>query len=135
MSSRRVPSAIRRPFVDDADPVAEPFGLLHVVRGVDHPDALGSEPGHAGQDGVAALRVDADGRFVEDQQLRAVEQADPDVEAAFHSAGELIGPFTGPVGETDRLEDLLDAAGRGPSPPVRRAVPKNLRFSAAVRSG
>ena len=47
-----------------------------------------SSVGDAREDRVAALRVDAHGRLVEDQQRGLVEQADADVEAALHAARE-----------------------------------------------
>ena len=64
------------------------------------------EDGHAAlpqlvdglEDGVAALRVDADGGLVEHQQLRLVQQADADVEATLHAAGVVVGAVVGAVG-------------------------------------
>src|SRR5664279_1354507 len=67
--------------VDDADPVAEPLGLLHVVGGVEHREPCCPQGLDALQDGVPALRVDADRRLVQDQEARAVQQAGADVEA------------------------------------------------------
>ena len=72
--------------VDDPDAIADPLGLLHVVRRVHDGQAFSSESLHPFQDGVAALGVDADRRLVEHEQLRVVEQARRDVHAPFHAA-------------------------------------------------
>ena len=86
------------------------------------------------EDRVAALRVDADGRLVEDEQPRAVQQADADVEPPLHAARVGLGLVVGAVGQADHVEHLVDArAGLAPRSPYRR--PKKRRFSRAVRSG
>src|SRR5690625_3790492 len=95
--------------VDDPDPVAEAFGLLHVVRRVQHRHALDGQRLDGLEDRVARLRVDADRRLVEDEQLGPVEEPDADVEAALHAAGELLRRVLGAVGEPDELEHLGSA--------------------------
>jgi hypothetical protein len=95
--------------VDDPDPVAQPLGLLHVVGGVEDRHALLLERLDPRQDGVPALWVDPDGRLVEDEQTRLVEEADPDVQASFHPAGVGVGPLLGSVAQLDQVEDLVDA--------------------------
>ena len=97
--------------VDDADAVAEPLGLLHVVGGVEDGEALAAQGLDALEDGVAALRVDADGRLVEHEELRPVQQADGDVGPALHAAGVGLDPVVGPVGQAHHLEDLVEAVG------------------------
>ena len=78
------------------------------------------------EDRVAALRVDADGRLVEDQQRRPVQQADADVQPALHAAGVLLGLVLGPVGQADDVEHLVDArfapAPAQPVEPARRSA-------------
>src|SRR5690242_20150997 len=105
--------------VDDADPVAQPFGLFHVVRGVQHGHPGAGQPFHALQDRVPALRVDPDRGFVQDQQLRLVQQADADVETPLHPAGVLLDLVAGPVGQAGQVEHLVGAASR---PRGRHAV-------------
>ncbi len=56
--------------VDDADSLAEPGRFFHVVRGVEHGNP---ESGHRLENGVPALRVHADRRFVQDQELGLME--------------------------------------------------------------
>ena len=61
--------------VDDANALAETLGFLHVVRSVEDAHAvLAVEPRHALEDVVAALRIDADGRLVEKEQARLIDQ-------------------------------------------------------------
>ena len=57
--------------VDDRDPVAELVGLLHVVRGEEDRLALGVELAEDLPQRDAALRVEAGGRLVEEQDRRA----------------------------------------------------------------
>ena len=89
-SSRSRPLGLQLAEVDDPDPVAQPLGLLHVVGRVEHRHPLAGQPLDALEDRVAALRIDADRRLVEDQQPRAVQQADPDVQAPLHPAREVL---------------------------------------------
>ena len=103
------------PLVDDPDAVAEPLRLLHVVGRVEDRHPLLAEGLDARQDRVPALRIDADGRLVEDEQLRPVEEADGDVQAALHAARELLGPVLRPVGQADDLEELGDPVAQRPA--------------------
>ena len=95
--------------VDDADAVAEPLGLLHVVRRVEDGHAALSKLVHGFEDGVAALRIDAHGGLVEDEQLRLVEQADADVEAPLHAARVGVRAVVGSLRQAGQLEDGRDA--------------------------
>src|SRR5438270_10583740 len=72
--------------VEDADAVAETLRFLHVVGRVEHGQALGAERLDALEDGVAALRIDSDGRLVEHEQPGPVEQAGGDVQTPLHAA-------------------------------------------------
>src|SRR5690606_40738437 len=58
------------PGVDDRDPVAETFGLLHVVRGVEDGHPFDREGLDGFEDGVAGLRVHPDGRLVDRESTR-----------------------------------------------------------------
>ncbi len=133
-SSRRVPSAMIFPSSMMPTRVAEPLGLLHVVRRIEDAHALVAELLDAGQDGVPALRVDTDGRLVEDQQAGPVEQAHADVEAALHPAGELLGPFLRPVREVDDREHLVDPTGElAAAQPVQPPEEREVLAGAEVR--
>ena len=108
--------------VDDADPIADPFGLLHVVRRVEHGHARAPEGLDVLEDGVAALGVDADRRLVEDEEHRMVEQAGGDVEPALHAARvgvDAVVPAVDEIGELERLVDALPE--QSPPEPVEPA--------------
>ena len=102
--------------VDDPDTVADALGLLHVVRRVHHGKAFAPEGLHPFQDGVAALGIDADGRLVQHEQLRVVEQSGRDVHAPFHAAGERVEAVVAPVGQLGQLEGLVDPGCHGTAP-------------------
>ena len=78
------------------------------MRRVEDGQPLRPEVGHAGEDGVAALRIDADRGLVEHEQPRAVEESDADVETALHPPGELARPVVGTLGQRDQLQHLAD---------------------------
>jgi len=42
------------------------------------------------EDGVARLRIDADGRFVAQQELRPVQECRREVQPALHAAGKFF---------------------------------------------
>ena len=97
------------PGVDDADAVAEALGLLHVVGRVEDGETLPLQGLHRLEDGVAALWVDADRRFVEDEQPRLVKQARRYVQPPLHASRVTVHGLGGPVGQADRRQDLIDA--------------------------
>ena len=72
--------------VDDGDAVAQPVGLFHVVRGVEDGHALLAEPLDAAEDRVPALRVEAGGRLIEEEQPWAVDEREREVEPPLHPA-------------------------------------------------
>ena len=86
-SERQVPAVVH-----DEDAVADLFDLLHVVAGVDHRGAGLVEPLDAFQNRIAALRVDGDRGFVEEDQVRLVRDAAGDVQASQQTAGQFAGP-------------------------------------------
>src|SRR5437588_656169 len=91
-------------FVENADPVAEALRFLHVMRRVEHGQTGPAESLDALQDGVAALGIDTDGRLVQHEQSRLVEQAGGDGQAALHAAGVGVHPFVCPVGQAHQFE-------------------------------
>ncbi len=75
--------------IDHGDAMRHAVGLVHVVRGEEHGDALGLvEPLDVRPHLVAALRIEAERRLVEEEHARGVEQAARDLEPAAHPAGE-----------------------------------------------
>jgi len=57
----------------------------------------------------AGLRVEARGRLVEEQDLRAVDEPHGQVEAALHPARVRLGLAVGGSGEAEALEGVSDA--------------------------
>ena len=108
-SSAACPLGEDVPAVDDADAVAEPLRLLHVVRRVEDGHAPAAKIVHGLQDGVAALRVDTHGRLVKHEQLGLVKQADADVEAPLHAAGVGVGAVVRPFRQAGEVQDGADA--------------------------
>ena len=105
-----VPGSLRDhlPPVDDRDPVGQLIGFLQVLGGQQQRRPLAPQLAHDGPDLVAAARIQARGRLVEEQHLRARQQARRDVELAAHAAG--VGPGR-PVSRLRQVEPLEQLAG------------------------
>ena len=71
---------------DDPDPVGELVGLLEVLGGEEDGRALAVERRDLLPDRLAADRVEAGGRLVEEQHLRLVDERRGEVEAPAHAA-------------------------------------------------
>ena len=84
----------------------------------------------AGEDRVAALRVDTDRRLVEDQQPRPVEQADGDVQAALHPAGVVLRPLPSPGRSGRRPRGPRRRGAPAPGPPSPYSRPKKTQVLA-----
>ena len=95
--------------IDNPDTRAEAGGFLHVVGGVDDGKALAVESLEVFEDGVAGLGIDADGGFVAEKELRAVEEGGDEVEAAGHAAGKVFHGLAAAVGELDGFKGGVDA--------------------------
>ncbi len=72
--------------VDDRQSVAERVRLLQVVRGEEDGDAALAQAAHLVPDPGTALRVEAGGRLVQEQQRRLVDQAHADVQPTLLAA-------------------------------------------------
>ena len=109
-----VPGSLRDhlPAVDDGDPVGQLIGFLEVLGGQQDRCPLAPQFAHDGPDLVAAARIQARGRLVEEQHLRARQQAGGDVEPAAHAAG--VGPGR-PVSRLRQVEPLEQLAGAAAS--------------------
>ena len=105
-----VPGSLRDhlPPVDDGDPVGQLIGFLQVLGGQQERCSLALQLAHDRPDLVAAARIQARSRLVEEQHLRAGQQARRDVEPATHAAG--VGPGR-PVGRLGQVEPLQQLAG------------------------
>ena len=112
-----MPSATILPLIDDADAVGQRVGLLEVLRGEEHRHALVvREPRNLLPECRAALRIEAGGRLVEEQDARLVHERQREIEPALHPARVAADAAIGGFGEPDALEQLLRAllaAARG----------------------
>jgi hypothetical protein len=66
---------------------------------------------HASPDAVPSNGIEADRRFVEDEQVRPVHQRLGQLEATHHAAGVRRGEPVGDLGEVDEVQHLLDPGG------------------------
>ena len=102
--------------VHDADAVAELVGLLHVVRGQEDRLAVGVQLAEDLPQGDAALRVEAGGGLVEEQDGRAVHDRPGHHQPLRHAAGERHHRRLGPLGQVELHEQLVGGGPRGGAP-------------------
>src|SRR5262249_31447650 len=95
--------------VDDRDAIAEPLGLLHVVGRVEQRDAPRLEVSDHLVDALARLRIDADSRFVQQQEPGEMDRAGGHVQPPFHASREARGAIPLAVREAGPFQ----AAGDG----------------------
>ena len=98
--------------VDHGDPVGQLVGFVEVLRGEQHGRAAGDDRAHDLPDLVAAARVQAGGRLVQEQQVRSDDDAGRDVEAAAHAAGQLRDQAPGRVLQIEDREQVVRALSR-----------------------
>src|SRR5580658_8055220 len=117
------------PMIDHHDPVAQPLDLLHVVRRIDQGAPGGRECLDRLEDRVAALRINADRRLVEEEDRGFMQQRTGNVEPPLNSLG-------GSRARSLRLVRSSTAATRAPSawPARPYNAPKNSRFMRAGKS-
>jgi hypothetical protein len=84
------------------------IGLLQVLGGQENRCPLAPQLAHDRPDFIAAARIQARGRLVEEQHLRAGDEARGDVQPAAHATG--IGPGR-PVSRLRQAEPLQQFPG------------------------
>src|SRR5579875_72430 len=103
------------------------------MAGVDQRHPLAVESPHFLEDMVTRLRIDADGRFVEQQETRPVDQSDAEIEPTLHAAREradtIAALSSSPIAARIRSTRRCSSTPRMPE-----SSPKKHRFSRAVRS-
>ena len=92
----------------DRHGVGEALGLLDVVRRHQDRDALGAQRVDQRPQLLADLRVEADGRLVEQHEPRPVHERARDQQPPAHAARELVRARVAAVGELRDLERALD---------------------------
>ena len=96
----------------DRHGVGEPLGLLDVVRRHQDRGALAAQRVDQRPQLLADLRVEADGRLVEQHQPRPVHERAGDQQPPAHAARELVDARVAAVGEVGHLERALDRGSR-----------------------
>ena len=102
--------------VDDGHLVGDALGLFHVMRGEKDGDLLLiAQAADEGPDVVAGLRIEANGRLIEEKDSRFVEQRAGNLEAPLHAAGIGFHEVVPAVPQLDEFEEgvhpLLALAG------------------------
>jgi hypothetical protein len=96
--------------VDDPDPVREDVGLLEVLRRQeDRHTGLAAHQSHLVPDVRAALRIEARRRLVEEEDARAVDEGEREVEPSLHPARVPRDLAIGRIDEADAVQQLLGA--------------------------
>ncbi|CCH16009.1 Protein of unknown function [Micromonospora lupini str. Lupac 08] len=90
--------------VHDRDPVAERVGLVEVVRGDEDGHAVAAQSPDLVPHVGAALRVEAGGRLVQEDDLRLVDDAERDLDAPTLAAGVGLALAVGVLGELEGLQ-------------------------------
>ncbi len=93
--------------VHDGHPVAEQFGLVHVVSGHDDGHALVTDVLGQFPEVTTGLRVEASGRFVHEEDAGAVDKCGGDAEALALAARQLFGVGIFLFTELDVIQEFL----------------------------
>jgi hypothetical protein len=101
------------PVVEQHHAVAEPLGLLDLVRAPQRGDAARGLLADRFEDALARLRIDADGRLVEQQHARLVQQRTHEIEAPPHSTRERRHRLVAAVLETGQHQRALGGRVHG----------------------
>ena len=101
--------------VEHDEVVGELVGLLEVLGGEQHGDAVGDERAHRVPHLVPVARVEPGGRLVEEQHFGAADEADREIQPAPHTARVGAHPPPRGLGEAEAL-DQLGGPGPGDAP-------------------
>jgi hypothetical protein len=98
--------------VDDRDAFASLLGFFQMMRGEHDRDAIGLQRRQHFVDALAALRIDSDGRLVEQDQPGLVQEAAGDIQPALHASGEPSNGLIGSILESRPRQRPLHAVGQ-----------------------
>ena len=93
--------------IHDPDFGADRLDFFHVMTRVDDGRTHLVQLFDRFQNMIARLRIDADGRFVHDDQLRPVHNGASDVQSPLHAPGESNRPALGEIMQPRKLQRLL----------------------------
>ena len=106
------------PLVDDRDPVAEPVGLVHIVRAQQHRHAASAQRLDVVPDRPADRNIETERGFVEKEDLGLVNETAREVQFLLHAPGIVPRRLVGHRLEADERQKLID--------PPRAALPGNM---------
>jgi hypothetical protein len=95
--------------VDDGDPAGELVGFVQVLGREQDGGAACDQGADELPDLVAAVRVEAGGGLVEEEQVRGDDDAGRDVQAPPHAAGVGLDQAARCLGEAEGVEKLCRA--------------------------
>ena len=122
------PDRLEFALVDDGHAVANGFHFAQLVRGKEHGFALVFQALDDFADFHAAQRIEAAGRFIENQQIGIVDERLREADALLHSFGiGFDGTFAGLL-QFDQLEQLVNAFVRFRSRQAENARVKPEQF-------
>ena len=103
--------------VGDIGDLVAALGLVHVVGGDQHGDALGGEPVDLVPELAPRLGIDAGGRLVEQQQPRLRQDAGAERQPLLPAARQLAGELVLRAGEPKPGDGLASPPARGSGTP------------------
>ena len=105
----------------DPDPVAQPLGLVQVVRADDDRATLVAEGGDEVTDRLRRARVQRAGRLVEVEHLRLVDERARDRDLLAHALAEAPDTPIGGIGHVDDAQVAVDGLPKRPAPQAVQA--------------
>src|SRR3989338_1374463 len=94
--------------IDDGDSVCDAISFLHVVRGEEDGYAFFLvEILHVTPQVIARLRIETDGRLVEEEDFGMMEKPACDLEPPLHAAGEVPRDIVFAIEQSDNPQQLL----------------------------
>ena len=97
--------------VEKDDAAAEALRFFHVVSAVQDGRTVFREARDGIEDPLARLGIDADGRFIQENDARPMEDSAREIQAAEHPPGETVDGLVGAPFESDERQGLV---GRPP---------------------
>lgn len=101
------------PLGHDAKPITRVLGLANHVGRDDNGMSLPGEDSQQSEQRVSRRDVEPNGRFVEQQQRRFVQQSTRQVDPTLHASRKRANSFSHVLCEPDKCEDLLGLLGQG----------------------
>ena len=98
-------------FLDNSDPVAEGLELAQDVGGDEDGFALFAELAQDIHHFDTGSGVQAAGRFIQEEEVRVMDEDSGQAQALLHTAAEVSGQVVALLGEADQLEDFLNFFG------------------------